>query len=478
MNWCCLHFIRLPMEALSDADNAPEPWVITQGSRVMQCNRQATQLGIRAGMETAAARAIATGLRERGHCPRRESVALEQLAAWASQFSPRISLQPPRALLLEIGGSLKYFGGLESMRQRIRHGLDQVSHQAWISIAPTPTAAWLLARQGDCTPVLKRQELAHRLNAVPVTALELEPDRIEAIHGLGCHRIGDLHALPADSLARRLGRPLLATLQKAYGERPDPRVDWQAPTSFQAGIDIPTETTRRDLLRPGINHLLGALCGQLRRMEAGVMQLHCGLHHGDDPITWLTVGTNRPGRDPQRLASLLDQKLEASALPQGVTRLSIQVDEMHSLAPTGHDLLGDETGDGEAEAWHTLVENLGNRLGRERIQALTIHDEHRPEFAWRYAPPGEAADAPVPDTMARPAWLLAKPQRLTSQGGQPHYHGPLVIEQGPERIETGWWDGQDISRDYYQAVTPAGERLWVFRSRREPGHWYLHGLFS
>jgi len=53
----------------------------------------------------------------------------------------------------------------------------------------------------------------------------------------------------------------------------------------------------------------------------------------------------------------------------------------------------------------------------------------------------------------------------------------LQLRSLPRRIESGWWDGFDIARDYFVALSAAGERLWVFRDRRS-GRWFLHGLFS
>ena len=78
---------------------------------------------------------------------------------------------------------------------------------------------------------------------------------------------------------------------------------------------------------------------------------------------------------------------------------------------------------------------------------------------------------------SRPVWLLAEPQPLEG-GERPRYEGLLEIEEGPERIESGWWDGHDVRRDYYVARTPAGARLWIFRERRAPGGWFLHGVFG
>ena len=74
-------------------------------------------------------------------------------------------------------------------------------------------------------------------------------------------------------------------------------------------------------------------------------------------------------------------------------------------------------------------------------------------------------------------WLLAEPQLLDG-GEQPCFEGVLELEQGPERIESGWWDGRDVQRDYYVARNPAGVRLWVFRDRQPPARWFLHGVFG
>jgi protein ImuB len=89
--------------------------------------------------------------------------------------------------------------------------------------------------------------------------------------------------------------------------------------------------------------------------------------------------------------------------------------------------------------------------------------------------------------VTKPLWLLAEPQPLEGTE-QPCFEGTLELEQGPERIESGWWDGRDVQRDYYVARNPAGVRLWVFRDRgRAPRavhaddpavRWFLHGVFG
>ena len=48
---------------------------------------------------------------------------------------------------------------------------------------------------------------------------------------------------------------------------------------------------------------------------------------------------------------------------------------------------------------------------------------------------------------------------------------------GPERIETGWWRGADVRRDYYVAETTDGERFWLFRDLAAGG-WFVHGIYG
>ena len=57
----------------------------------------------------------------------------------------------------------------------------------------------------------------------------------------------------------------------------------------------------------------------------------------------------------------------------------------------------------------------------------------------------------------------------------------LRLLAGPERIESGWWEGKDIRRDYYVAAVDDGARVWAYREAGADGtaeHWFLHGLFA
>jgi protein ImuB len=123
-----------------------------------------------------------------------------------------------------------------------------------------------------------------------------------------------------------------------------------------------------------------------------------------------------------------------------------------------------------------LLERLRARLGEAAVYGLQALPDHRPERAWRRCVPGEVgADCPSPE---RPLWLLAEPLPLQERQGRPWYQGRLELVGERERIECGWWDGNEVARDYFVAHTPAGARLWVYRELHPPGRWFLHGVFG
>jgi protein ImuB len=114
------------------------------------------------------------------------------------------------------------------------------------------------------------------------------------------------------------------------------------------------------------------------------------------------------------------------------------------------------------------------------VYGLSVVAEHRPEYAWNAAEPCSNHISPVPGELvnrSRPLWLLEQPLLLQARCNNPVQHGVVISLGDAERIESGWWDGRDIRRDYYKAVNHLGVRLWIYRDCRNSA-WYLHGLFA
>jgi protein ImuB len=120
---------------------------------------------------------------------------------------------------------------------------------------------------------------------------------------------------------------------------------------------------------------------------------------------------------------------------------------------------------------HTL-DRLVARLGEEHVHSVKAVADHRPESTWTQITGRAAVEAARPrlDFPERPLWLLPEPKPLQSGAVPP-------LASGMERIESGWWDGGDVQRDYFIARTPQGAALWVYRDASD-GSWHLHGFWS
>ena len=75
-------------------------------------------------------------------------------------------------------------------------------------------------------------------------------------------------------------------------------------------------------------------------------------------------------------------------------------------------------------------------------------------------------------------WLLPRHSRCESQRGRPRHGGALELLEGPERIESGWWDGGDIARDYYVAQGRHWRACCGSIANATAHAWFLHGIFG
>lgn len=477
MLWLCIQLPWLVLEVFERGNAGSAPFGVLEGKRIARVNAPARQAGVRAGMTPAQARVLVPRLALRERDKMAERRALQRCADWAQALSPAVSLEPPAALLLEIAGSVRYFGGLASLRERAARGLAELGYRHCLGIAPTPSAALWLARAGQCAPVTDPRHLRAGIALLPLHALALEPFQAEALRGLGVETVGDCLALPRQGLARRLGADLLHQFDRALGAEPEPRRFWRPPPGYRGELEMPVEVTHAEQVLFGLNRLVRELCGYLQGVQGGVQRLRVRLRHRGRAPTIFTVGLVEPSRAAEHLLMLVRQRLERTALVAPVTAVELSSGDIRTLEPEHGSLLRAPS-DTELLDWTALVERLGSRLGEDRVQGLRIRAEHRPERAWRSAAPGESCDGECAPGPERPLWLLPEPCPLPVREERPAWHGPLEFQQGPERIETGWWDGGDVARDYYIATNPGGERVWIFRERCGRRRWFLQGIFA
>jgi protein ImuB len=478
MLWLSLYLPHLPLEAIARTLEDPAaPLVVheTRGTRriVIARNRAAAQAGIRPGTALATAQAMIDGLKLHMRAPAAETAALEGLAQWAGQYTSWLSLVETDGLNLEIAGSLRLFGGLETIQGHVRDGLTALGYRSRLAVAPTAQAAWLFARNGLPLVLTDRERLSEKLDEMPVASLR-QPEIESTLRAMGLKRLGDCRRLPRSGLAQRLGPDFVATLDRLYGLRQEPPARFLAAECYRGQILLPALLDQVDALQFPLRRLLQEMEGFLRGRGLGAMRLLLELQPEAGEPARVTLGLAEPNRSPQHLLTLFRERLAREPLPGPVERLVLQTTETAPLEEHSRPLFREDAApDGHIGA---LLEQLYARLGEAAVHGIGECADHRPERAWQYAPPGGAtAFAYTPE---RPLWLLPQPRRLGERQGRPALDGELQILDGPERIQGGWWDGHAVLRDYFVAVSAAQALLWIFRDPGPPPAWYLHGFFA
>jgi len=457
MLWVALCFPRLALEAklrgCASSEAAGEPWAVVEHRSVLACSAVAEAAGVRAGSALATAWALAPSLRTLPRDAHAEREALHAIATWASQFSGKVSLEPPQGVLLEAEGSLRLFGGIGRLAARLHSGLLELGFEAQLATGPTPRAALWLARGG-----------AETLSALPVEAIDPAPDARELLHTLGIRTLGELMHLPRAGIAMRFGQRLLDRLDQASGRVPEARAFFRPPERFRARLDLPTPVGEAERVLFAVRRLLVQMEGFLAARQSGVRACTLSLLHRAGRMTRLELGFAAPRRDAEHVLRLLRERLGATRLASPAEAVLLEAASLVPMADDSPGLFGEAQA--EAETWERLTERLQARLGLARVHGLASQAEHRPERAWRAVASGESAGAVEPPPGPRPLWLLEPPRRLAE--------GDFTLLAGPERIESGWWDGGDVVRDYF--IAARGVSLaWVYRAREG---WFLHGLFA
>lgn len=428
-----------------------------------------------------------------------------QALAWrALAITPRVAWLD-EALILEVSACLRLWGGLNGLVLQFFESNRLFANVRWAHGATSLVAIGRL-RDG----VMGFDGGHHAPLQLPLAALTAARPHLPMLERLGLRTWGDLRALPRDGVARRFGAALLDALDQALGERPDRHPWLRLPDRFEQRLELPAWAESAPGLLFGAQRLLEALCAWLQARQLGALALDLHWRHelrrhdGAALPPWgrLAVRSGSACADVRHWGRLLDAHLARLELAAPVGALRLRCSETAALPHQGVSLLpsATEPAAGE-EAWAPLLERLSARLGEGFVQRAAPVADHRPEQLAACAPatgvgPGGRPEADrgthrgstaatSPMAAWYPTWLLPQPLPLAQQGERPMYHGPLQLLAGPQRIETGWWDGAAALRDYFVARSEHAGWVWIFRER--PGdpqvqaggpRWFLHGWYG
>lgn len=417
---------------------------------------------------------------------------IRELASLCMRVSDHISIAGEDALVLEVRSSLKYFGGIGRIRKTMQF-LLQTKLQQWglpdtyyDAATPSASASILLAQTRKNPLVPDPQNLRSALGSIPIAHLALDKKLMLRLEQCGLLHLRDIWRLPAPALRIRFGRALNDYLEQLLALRPSTLSRWQPATSFSETLtpDIPAENQQDILLLA--SDLLARMQQFLQKNHLVTDHVSFCLHDDTGHVQSIKLGTRRPVREQEIWLLLLENRITDFNINSSVSSLTLSVLEFHDYSPEGANpkqrgKIHDQTTD------NGLLETLGARLGEHAIFCLNQQQDYDPVAAGRYLDyPCTEKSFPTDNEpygrgfglqQQQPCWLLSSPLPLKVQHRSPVYLSPLTFLRGPERIETHWWSGKNIRRDYYIASNQQGMMLWVYR---DIGNrlWFLQGLFA
>ncbi|TWT21320.1 DNA polymerase Y family protein [Luteimonas marina] len=472
MLWACVLLPQLALDAVLRRLPDPDaPLALVGGSAQLRTlhavNAAAAHAGLRAGMRLTAAHALLRDFAMVEYDAQAEARCQRFLAAWAYRHSSLVSAQWPGCIVLEVRASFRLLGPWPRIEARLREELAALGFSHRIALAPTPRAAHVFAGLQDGLALPQPGAMADRLDRVPVRHARLPDDAGERLQRMGIRDLRTLRGLPRDALRRRFGLPLLEHLDRLYGHADDPLAYYAPPDHFDARVELGYEVESHMALLFPLRRLIGDLCTCLSIRDGGVQRFVLRLEH-DAGHSDVDVGLLAPEREPAMLFELTRSRLERVQLDRPVVGVRLLARELPPFVPASRDLF--DVRSRQQLPWPQLRERLRARLGDEAVYRVAPCGDPRPERAWHRVGSDDARIGEAPPRPSRPAWLLPQPVPLRD----PH---PRIVS-GPERLESGWWDGGDARRDYYVLETAQGQRAWAFAPPGEQGGWMLHGWFA
>jgi protein ImuB len=471
--------------------------------RIAAVDERARAIGLTPGLALADARARQPDLMAVPIDEAADRNWLERLAKGCWRYSPLVALTPPDAISIDVSGVLHLFNGEAGLADDLTAIMQGEGMSLRYAFAGTPEGALALARYAP----LPVDDEATALRALPVAALNLDPQATLGLERAGLKTLGAVAIRPAAAIAARFGKGAVDALARIMGEanRPILALPHAAPLRFERRFAEPI--AHQAMIANAFLDLMHEAARALEERGLGGRRFGLSMARSDGAKHRLVIETGTPTRDPAMILRLFDERIGTLADPLdpgfGYDSLTLKVSTTEALAPQQADLTGETKPEG---ALTELIDRLTTRLGRSAVQRLIPNDSHIPEQAQLALPAAlcrapQRWPAPSPgEPPARPLFLFDPPQPVEViaevPDGPPHrfrwrrtMHEVRLFE-GPERIAAEWWQRKGgehpgkggLTRDYYRIEDARGRRYWLFRhglyDEKPDPRWFLHGLFA
>ncbi|UIJ39890.1 DNA polymerase Y family protein [Vibrio kanaloae] len=490
MLWLYLHFPSLQLDTLFNSNELglngashAQPIIIVdeKDHRVLQANQAALQSGITLGMGLGSAAALCHNLHVHPYSIELEKNKLKEIAQWAYLVTSDMALLPPNGLLIKASNMLSFYNGLDNYWLELKSHLELLNIQFSFATGYSPLSAILLGKQSINQVTNNVEQMKAWANQQTLSSSELPTKQVERLNRVGINLVEDLLKLPLQEVARRFDIDLVNYVGRLNGQFKHLIDFYHPPESFQQYLELLFDIENILYIEKPLLKLLNQLECFLKLRDRVAFELTLTLHLRDKDDHHVSFYSAQGDYLAEKWASLTHLTLESLKLTAPVQGLTLSLIRHGEPQMAYHDLFDGNTG---TLAALDLLSLLQAKLGQACIQTPKMQQDPRPEKNNQYSQPtlshvAKKALTPqkanqqtttainINQQRLRPSILLPEPEVLTES---------VTLSQGPERIVSGWWDGEKIIRDYFIAYSKNGRWLWVFRTPDK--QWFLHGLFS
>ncbi|WP_440905268.1 Y-family DNA polymerase [Catenovulum sp. SX2] len=461
--WLYLHFPSLQLDTLFKDSDIPLAIVHNKNHQIVQLNTISAQSGIQLGMGLGTAAALCRDLQIHPYNESTENKALIQIAEWLYLTTADIHLLKPNGLLLKVSSMLTLYENLTAYWQAIQSHLAHFSVNYDYATGYSPNAAKLLAQTGVNQITEDKQLINRALAKIPLTKTELPLKTITSLKRVGVQYINDLLKLSLADIAKRFDIELVTYIGKLSGQLKHP-VDFFHPAEqFNYELELMYEIDLVDKLIKPLQKIFSLLEHFLLLRNKQTSEVNITLFLRDLAKQQIKISSAQGEYKAEKWLELTKLTFESVIINAPVISIRVAAANLFAFEIDKQDMFAGAKGEITPQA---LIAKLQAKLGEEQVTGIQLFDDHRPERASQYCKPFTQTDITTDIGKFRPSILLTTPTPLTDK---------IDIRHGPERIVSGWWDNENIIRDYFIARNNSGQWLWVYRTPQN--QWFVHGLF-
>jgi len=452
-----------------------------------ECNAAARAAGLAAGMSVAQALARCPELLLRPADPAAETEAGAVLLAAALTVSPTVEATAAGCCTIDLRGTdpaCRRGAAEAAVRALAATGLA-----ASAGSARTPRLAAYAARWAGQNALpggfLAVDDEATLLATLPVEYAEPTPAQAARLASWGVHTLGELTALTAAGLTRRLGREGRELWDRARGGEPRPLRRHEPPGCFHAAAELENGIETLPALLPPLRRHVERLALELQAagLAAGGIELELRLEDGPPHRAHLRLPAPTASATPLQRA--LETHLTGLRTAAPVRGWNLRVEAVRAPVRQQDFLSG---GLRDPHAFTETLARVAALVGADRVGTPVLTDTHRPDAAVLGPPPGLLEDAPAttPAAIGLPLRRFRPPlpARLTftPASGRPahvwteRFSGPVAEARGPWCASGDWWEpGRAWARVEWD-VALAGGGLYRLLGEREA--WFVEGEYD